>query len=577
MGRKGGLASILSSKPKPDASPSAPWPWPSCAASPQTASFRRAGDRRGHDDDDHRPCTTAGRRRSSEPASAAGRLRPPRKAAAGGDEMYKTVNSVYFDAAADSCSFFFDDDGAGEDVGVDDLDLDDGSFSTTTASEEWSEAVIRSLGRTSTDRFFFDAGPAVPASNSILAASPSQRPSRTTARTLVPPPPEAPTKLQALSPAAAPALSDDPESDSDAEPPTPPTSLVEESVAVALDSEDPFRDFRTSMEEMVAAHGLRDWAQLQEMLLWYLRINGKHNHALIVGAFVDLLVGLATSGGGACASHSHAAATTATTTTSTMTTATTTTSACSTSSSSRSSASGGGGDVNTAGTAAAAAPTSMPISEQCGGGSAGASCSSASSDLEEEDEKRAASSVSPAGRRTDRPLAGSYVHLRRPRALLRRRLFPARRAAWGVARSDRLHTGGRPYTDGDPPSVPFPATGRAPTPVQFRTAPGLHMYHVVPHLILDLQHGGLITEPELMARAVSSFRDHRARALRARREGPGAPSRPYHVTRRRVGIGVGGATSQDAPMDVHGRSSSSRRPRGAGLTGGDPPPGPPPI
>ncbi|OEL23000.1 hypothetical protein BAE44_0015979 [Dichanthelium oligosanthes] len=60
--------------------------------------------------------------------------------------MYKTVNSVYFDTT-DSYRFFFDDDG----VDIVD-DLDDDSFSTTMASEEWSEAVINSLGQTSTDR-----------------------------------------------------------------------------------------------------------------------------------------------------------------------------------------------------------------------------------------------------------------------------------------------------------------------------------------------------------------------------------------------------------------------------------------
>ncbi|CAO2147714.1 unnamed protein product [Urochloa humidicola] len=399
MGRKGGLASIFSSKPKLADTPSAPWPWPSCAASPQTASFRRPAGRR-HDDDDRWPCTTAGARhhRSSEPAGA-GRLRTPRNAAPGGvDDMYKMVNSVYFDAAAaaDSRSFFFDDDDdnrGGEDAlaADDDLDLDDdGScFSTTTASEEWSEAVIRSLGRTSTDRFFFDAGPASPApaaSNSILAASPS--PSRTPpAGSLLqppPPPPETPNKKL-----RAPVLPDDlPESnseeqdvDSDEPETAAATSLVEESVAVALDSEDPFGDFRASMAEMVAAHGLRGWPDLQEMLLWYLRINAKHNHALIVGAFVDLLVALATDSAGGSASAT--AATTTTTTATTMTTTTATTSACSTSSSS--SVSSNAGDVAAAdGTPPAAAAAAMSVEEQCGGGSAAASCSSAasSSDLE---------------------------------------------------------------------------------------------------------------------------------------------------------------------------------------------------
>ncbi|KAG6490637.1 transcription repressor OFP13-like [Zingiber officinale] len=67
----------------------------------------------------------------------------------------------------------------------------------------------------------------------------------------------------------------------------------EDSVALAVDSEDPYGDFRRSMEEMVSAHGLgRDWEQLEELLVWYLRLNTKETHRLIVGAFVDLLVAI---------------------------------------------------------------------------------------------------------------------------------------------------------------------------------------------------------------------------------------------------------------------------------------------
>lgn len=66
-----------------------------------------------------------------------------------------------------------------------------------------------------------------------------------------------------------------------------------ESVAMAVDSTDPFVDFRRSMEEMVEAHGLKDWECLEELLSCYLRVNGKSNHGYIVGAFVDLLVSLA--------------------------------------------------------------------------------------------------------------------------------------------------------------------------------------------------------------------------------------------------------------------------------------------
>lgn len=49
------------------------------------------------------------------------------------------------------------------------------------------------------------------------------------------------------------------------------------------------------MEEMVESHGLKDWECLEELLGWYLRVNGKKNHGFIVGAFIDLLVGLASS------------------------------------------------------------------------------------------------------------------------------------------------------------------------------------------------------------------------------------------------------------------------------------------
>ncbi|KAK1686748.1 hypothetical protein QYE76_047596 [Lolium multiflorum] len=68
--------------------------------------------------------------------------------------------------------------------------------------------------------------------------------------------------------------------------------------AMAIDSADPYGDFRRSMEEMVLSHGgggEDDWAWLEEMLGWYLRANGKKTHGFIVGAFVDLLVAL-TSG-----------------------------------------------------------------------------------------------------------------------------------------------------------------------------------------------------------------------------------------------------------------------------------------
>ncbi|KAL5225712.1 hypothetical protein ABZP36_012351 [Zizania latifolia] len=323
-------------------SPSPPWPWPStCRSPPLTDSFRRGG---GYEYED--PCTTA----AGGGRSVTARLRK-------GGEMYKTVNSVYFDSAEDD-EYRFGDVEKEEEVVV-----DDDSFSTTTETEEWSEAVIRSLGRTSTDRFFFDREPAT---NSTLAAAAANGPSLSVAVDQ-----EEEEEEEEKEEEKATALSDS-DDGSLLLPPVPhpdkQSQLVEESVAVAVDSEDPYRDFRASMEEMVAAHGLRDWEALEELLLWYLRVNCKHNHALIVGAFVDLLLGLTVS-----PSESTTAATTTTTTTTTTTSGSSTESTSSISTGSSSTTSNNGVSVTTATTAA----TAM---EQCGGaGDEATTCSSSSS------------------------------------------------------------------------------------------------------------------------------------------------------------------------------------------------------
>ncbi|KAL5213661.1 hypothetical protein ABZP36_002813 [Zizania latifolia] len=79
--------------------------------------------------------------------------------------------------------------------------------------------------------------------------------------------------------------------------------------AMSIDSADPYSDFRRSMEEMVMSHinGATDWGWLEEMLVWYLRANGKKTHGLIVGAFVDLLVALASPPSPAAAAASASA------------------------------------------------------------------------------------------------------------------------------------------------------------------------------------------------------------------------------------------------------------------------------
>uniref|UniRef100_A0A1D1ZJD3 Transcription repressor n=1 Tax=Anthurium amnicola TaxID=1678845 RepID=A0A1D1ZJD3_9ARAE len=75
-------------------------------------------------------------------------------------------------------------------------------------------------------------------------------------------------------------------------------ALCRESVPIAMASKDPYRDFRSSMEEMVEAHGLRDWRGLQELLHCYLKLNETKTHKVIVLAFMDLLVQLASDGEG---------------------------------------------------------------------------------------------------------------------------------------------------------------------------------------------------------------------------------------------------------------------------------------
>lgn len=68
-------------------------------------------------------------------------------------------------------------------------------------------------------------------------------------------------------------------------------SFIEASVAVSMDSGDPYMDFRRSMGEMVTAHSLKGKSdQLEELVCWYLKANDKANHGYIVAAFVDLLV-----------------------------------------------------------------------------------------------------------------------------------------------------------------------------------------------------------------------------------------------------------------------------------------------
>ncbi|KAI4342742.1 hypothetical protein MLD38_027329 [Melastoma candidum] len=76
----------------------------------------------------------------------------------------------------------------------------------------------------------------------------------------------------------------------------PPALHTAGGVAVRKYSPDPREDFRRSMQDMVEAKEARDvkedWEYLHELLLCYLRLNPKHTHRFIIGAFTDLIISL---------------------------------------------------------------------------------------------------------------------------------------------------------------------------------------------------------------------------------------------------------------------------------------------
>lgn len=63
---------------------------------------------------------------------------------------------------------------------------------------------------------------------------------------------------------------------------------------LSFESNDPYSDFKKSMEKMVEAHALHhDWRSLEKLLFWFLKVNVKTSHKYIFAAFVDLLLNLA--------------------------------------------------------------------------------------------------------------------------------------------------------------------------------------------------------------------------------------------------------------------------------------------
>ncbi|PUZ65777.1 hypothetical protein GQ55_3G251700 [Panicum hallii var. hallii] len=142
--------------------------------------------------------------------------------------------------------------------------------SEASAADDMADAIVRGLR--SDDRLLFE--PQAPSSSILERKPPAPAAHRATA-------------------AAGQAAEDAPSS----------SSSFGDSVALAFDSADPYRDFRASMEEMVSAHGVGDWEWLERMLAWYLGANGRDTHPAIVTAFVDLVASMAASAS-ACASSS---------------------------------------------------------------------------------------------------------------------------------------------------------------------------------------------------------------------------------------------------------------------------------
>lgn len=176
------------------------------------------------------------------------------RASATNDHVFKTVNSVFLDTSdgLHTPDSWFTNSSSDAASTTDDHSED--SNNVNTATETAVETIIRAVR--SSERLFFDPGE----TSSIL----NKEETETTTT----------TKKMSDERVAA--------------------ELVpfEESVALALESDDPYLDFKKSMQEMVESHGLEEWDRLEELLGWYLKMNAKHNHGFIVGAFVDVLVGI---------------------------------------------------------------------------------------------------------------------------------------------------------------------------------------------------------------------------------------------------------------------------------------------
>ncbi|KAM3288329.1 hypothetical protein P3S67_021759 [Capsicum chacoense] len=83
-------------------------------------------------------------------------------------------------------------------------------------------------------------------------------------------------------------------------------SFNDTSVIALMDSVNPYEDFKKLMMEMLKANQqTKDCEKcLEELLIWYLKSNGKNNHRCIIDAFFDVLNGYTSSTNTTSYSHS---------------------------------------------------------------------------------------------------------------------------------------------------------------------------------------------------------------------------------------------------------------------------------
>uniref|UniRef100_A0A0D9V846 Transcription repressor n=1 Tax=Leersia perrieri TaxID=77586 RepID=A0A0D9V846_9ORYZ len=86
----------------------------------------------------------------------------------------------------------------------------------------------------------------------------------------------------------APAASSFAQEEQSAQAPSSYRRVAKESMAVAVESAEPYEDFRESMVQMVVEKEIYAWDDLNDLLHQFLSLNSPRHHPLILHAFADL-------------------------------------------------------------------------------------------------------------------------------------------------------------------------------------------------------------------------------------------------------------------------------------------------